>query len=200
LGGDSVTRHQNVYFSPKSVDSWLQNAISSLTKIIQDYHVDGIDIDYDHSSASQEIFSECIGQLVRRLKKSGTISFASIAPYENDQVKSHYLALWAKYGDIIDYVNFQFYAYDKLSVSQFVDYFNEQVSNYEGGQILASFMNKGGGLGPDEGFFDACNELMKQGNLGGVFVWCADESVKNGFKYEKKSQASVGIVLIRNKF
>lgn len=188
LGGDTVTRNKEVYFAAESVRSWLQNAVSSLTKMIQDYHIDGIDIDYEHFSTSPEIFAECIGQLVTQLKNSGTISFASIAPFEDDQVQSHYLALWSKYGDIIDYVNFQFYAYSKLSVSQFVNYFNKQVSNYGGGQVLASFVNKGGGLGPNEGFFDACNDLIKQGNLGGVFVWCADESKKNGFKYEKKSQ------------
>lgn len=101
----------------------------------------------------------------------------------------NYRALWRKYGGVIDYVNFQFYAYEKLSVSEFVERFEEQSSKYEGGQILASFVNKGGGgLGPGDGFFDACRELKGKGNLGGIFVWCADESAQFGFRNEKKSQ------------
>ena len=114
---------------------------------------------------------------------------ASIAPYEDETVKRHFLALWRKYGHIIDYVNFQFYAYDKLSVSQFIRNLNEQASNYGGGQLLASFQSGGGGgLRPGDGFFEACNELKDQGKLGGIFIWCADESKTNSFQYEKKSQ------------
>ncbi|PPS01385.1 hypothetical protein GOBAR_AA19285 [Gossypium barbadense] len=151
------------------------------------YHIDGIDIDYEHFKASPEMFAECIGQLITILKKSGTISFASIAPYE--EINSHYLALWRKYGHVIDYVNFQFYAYDKLSVSHFISNFKKQASNYEGGQLLASFESGGGGgLKPANGFFEACNELKDQGKLGGIFIWCAEESKNKGFQYEKKSQ------------
>ena len=37
-------------------------------------------------------------------------------------------------------------------------------------------------LKPDDGFFEACSELKEQGILGGIFVWCADESTKQGFE------------------
>ncbi|OVA09962.1 2S globulin [Macleaya cordata] len=192
LGGDTVSDlGGKVFFTPKSVDTWVSNAIYSLTKIIKQYHIDGIDIDYEHfRKTNPETFAECIGRLIIHLKKNKIISFASIAPYADGPVQRHYMTLWKKYGHVIDYVNFQFYAYDKgISVSQFVNYFNEQASNYEGGKILASFDSKNdGGLGPNDGFFEACNELKKQGKLGGIFVWCADESAELGFQYEKKSQ------------
>ncbi|KAK6271896.1 hypothetical protein POUND7_008979 [Theobroma cacao] len=174
---------------PKSSSSWVHNAVSSLTDMIKHYHIDGIDIDYEHFSTSPELFAECIGQLITSLKRSGTISFASIAPYEDDTVKSHYLALWRKYGQVIDYVNFQFYAYDNVSVPQFITNFKMQASNYGGGQLLASFQSDGGGgLRPSDGYFEACNELKDQGKLGGIFIWCADQSKGNKFQYEKKSQ------------
>lgn len=189
LGGDSVVDGRKAFFAPKSRVSWVRNAVSSLTDMIKQYHIDGIDIDYEHFRTSPEIFAECIGQLITSLKKSGVISFASIAPYEG--IQSHYLALWRKYGHVIDYVNFQFYAYNKLSVSEFISNFKEQASKYGGGQVLGSFESGrgGGGLGPGDGFFDACSELKDQGKLGGIFIWCADESKANGFPYEKKSQA-----------
>ena len=44
LGGDSVA-NDYAYFNPSSVDSWVSNAVSSLTRIIQQYNLDGIDID-----------------------------------------------------------------------------------------------------------------------------------------------------------
>ncbi|KAH7542544.1 hypothetical protein FEM48_Zijuj02G0085400 [Ziziphus jujuba var. spinosa] len=190
LGGDSVGSG-HAYFNPSSVDSWVSNAVSSLTKIIKDYNLDGIDIDYEHFNGDPNTFAECIGRLIKTLKANGVISFASIAPFDDDQVQSHYLALWKSYGHLIDYVNFQFYAYDKgTSVSQFLDYFNTQTSNYNGGEVLASFISGGtGGLSPENGFFKACNRLKSQNKLHGIFVWSADDSKANGFRYEKQSQA-----------
>ncbi|KAJ9698290.1 hypothetical protein PVL29_007396 [Vitis rotundifolia] len=188
LGGDSVGDGK-AFFAPNSIDSWVKNSVPSLTNMIKEYNLDGIDIDYEHFHSDPSTFAECIGQLIMSLKKSGTIKFASIAPFDDEEVQSHYLALWKKYGHVIDYVNFQFYAYDKISVSQFVSYFKKQASNYAGGQILASFISGGGGgLKPDDGFFEACSELKGEGILGGIFIWCADESTKQGFEYEKKSQ------------
>lgn len=194
LGGDSVGNGY-AYFNPSSVNSWLSNAVSSLTKIIKEYNLDGIDIDYEHFKTDPATFAECIGKLVSTLKKNGVISFASIAPYDDDQVQSHYKAVWKRYGDVIDYVNFQFYAYDQgTSVSQFLNYFYEQRSNYNGGKVLVSFISDGsGGLGPSNGFFTACSRLKSEGNLHGIFVWSADDSKGLGFKYEKQSQSLLAI-------
>ncbi|RZC83862.1 hypothetical protein C5167_046647 [Papaver somniferum] len=190
LGGDSVG-DGSAYFNPSSVESWVHNAVSSLTGIINKYNLDGIDIDYEHFSSDPDTFAECIGQLLTTLKGNGIISFASIAPFDDDQVQSHYQALWSKYGHLLDYVNFQFYAYDQgTSVSQFLDYFQTQTSNYNGGKILPSFGTDGsGGLSPENGFFTACSKLRSQEKLHGIFIWSADDSKKNGFRYEKRSQA-----------
>ncbi|KAK5846719.1 chitinase 2-like [Gossypium arboreum] len=194
LGGDSVGDGY-AYFNPSSVDSWVSNAVSSLTNIIQEYHLDGIDIDYEHFNADPDTFSECVGKLIKTLKNNGVISFASIAPFDDDDVQSHYKALWKSYGDLIDYVNFQFYAYDQgTTVSQFMNYFNTQSSNYNGGKVLASFISDGsGGLTPENGFFTACSRLKSEDKLHGIFVWSADDSKRNGFRYEKQSQALLAI-------
>ncbi|PRQ33843.1 putative chitinase [Rosa chinensis] len=194
LGGDSVNSG-SCYFKPASVDSWVSNAVSSLTSIIQKYNLDGIDIDYEHFKSDPNTFSECIGRLIKTLKNNGVIKFASIAPFDDDDVQSHYLALWKNYGQLIDYVNFQFYAYDQsTTVSQFINYFKKQSSNYNGGKVLASFSTDGsGGLSPENGFFTACHRLKSEQNLHGIFVWSADDSKKNGFRYEKQSQALLAI-------
>ncbi|KAJ1396625.1 Glycoside hydrolase family 18, catalytic domain [Sesbania bispinosa] len=194
LGGDSVGGGY-AYFNPSSVDSWVSNAVSSLTNIIKEYNLDGIDIDYEHFKTDPDTFAECVGKLIKTLKTNGVINFASIAPFDDDQVQSHYLALWKSYGHLIDYVNFQFYAYDKgTSVSQFIDYFNKQSSNYNDGKVLVSFISdESGGLSPDDGFFTACHTLRSQQKLHGIFVWSADDSMKKGFRYEKQSQALLAL-------
>uniref|UniRef100_A0A6N2MHJ2 GH18 domain-containing protein n=1 Tax=Salix viminalis TaxID=40686 RepID=A0A6N2MHJ2_SALVM len=186
LGGDSVG-NASAYFNPSSVDSWVSNAVSSLTRIIQQYNLDGIDIDYEHFHADPDTFTECIGQLITALKRNRVISFASIAPFDDDQVQNHYLALWRKYGHQIDYVNFQFYAYDQGNNGA-------PSSNYNGGKVLVSFISGGsGGLSPADGFFTACSKLKSQNQLHGIFVWSADDSKADGFRYEKQSQDLLAI-------
>ncbi|EYU36237.1 hypothetical protein MIMGU_mgv1a019267mg [Erythranthe guttata] len=185
LGGDTAPDGHPAYFNPTSVESWLTNAVASLTKIIQSYNLDGIDIDYEHFKSTPEVFAECIGRLVSTLKNNGVISFASIAPFHDEQVQSHYAALWRSYGRVIDYVNFQFYAYDEGI---------KQSLKYVGRKVLVSFISDGiGVLGPRDGFFTACSRLKSEGNLHGIFVWSADDSLGLGFKYEKMSQSLLAI-------
>ncbi|KAF9591129.1 hypothetical protein IFM89_002084 [Coptis chinensis] len=62
-----------------------------MSRIIKMYHIDGIDVDYDHFKPDPNTFAECIGRLIVALKKSGTISFASIAPYDDGPIQSHYI-------------------------------------------------------------------------------------------------------------
>ncbi|KAL3750740.1 hypothetical protein ACJRO7_011692 [Eucalyptus globulus] len=138
---------------PSSTRNPQTPAISSLTGMIKEYHLNRIDINYEHFKA------------ITRLKKSRVTSFASIAPYE--EIQTYYLALWKKYGTC-----------DHICVSEFLVYYKQQASNFEGGQVPASLMSKGGGgLQPNGGFFQACNELKSQGKLGG-----------SHFQFEKQSQ------------
>lgn len=41
----------DAYFCPSLVDSWVSIAVSSLTGIINEYNLEGIDIDYEHITA-----------------------------------------------------------------------------------------------------------------------------------------------------
>ena len=80
----------------------------------------------------------------------------------------------------------------RTTVSQLINYFQTQSSNYEGGNILASFSTEeSGGLSPKYGFFKACNTLTWWDIC--IIVWCADSSKASGFHYEKKSQAMLPV-------
>ncbi|KAI7983002.1 hypothetical protein LOK49_LG15G01516 [Camellia lanceoleosa] len=190
LGGDTASNNHPVFFSPATISSWVRNAISSITRIVKENNLDGIDIDYEHFHADPNTFAECIGQLIFNLKQRKIVSFASIAPYDDKNVQPHYLALWRKYGHLIDYVNFQFYAYDKgTTIHQFLQHFETQTSNYKGGKVLVSFStDASGGLKPKNGFFTACSMLKSQDKLHGIFIWSADDSKADGFPFEMQSQ------------
>ncbi|KAK1412793.1 hypothetical protein QVD17_34304 [Tagetes erecta] len=190
IGGDTVN-NKAVNFTVVSIDSWVSNAVSSLTSLIKQYNLDGIDIDYEHFKAEPSVFAQCIGRVVTILKRNRVISFASIAPFDDGDVQRHYMALWRSYGGVFDYVNFQFYAYDRrTTVDQFLRYFDAQSANYNGGKVLVSFStDSSGGLKPENGFFTACERLRSRGKLNGIFVWSADNSKANGFRYERQAQA-----------
>lgn len=69
LGGDTFKDGQFVNFTvPKSIETWVKNAVHSITKIARKYNLDGIDIDYEHFNADPETFAECIGSLLLQLK------------------------------------------------------------------------------------------------------------------------------------
>ncbi|XP_057821518.2 chitinase 1-like [Cryptomeria japonica] len=90
LGGDSVGK-THVQLKPLSVSSWVKNAVSSLTKIIKQYHLDGIDIDYEHFDVSDPgTFAVRIGQLITQLKQKKVITLASISLFDDPKVQSHY--------------------------------------------------------------------------------------------------------------
>ncbi|XP_066381109.1 chitinase 2-like [Miscanthus floridulus] len=196
LGGDTVFGY-NATFRASSVDAWVDNAVASLTAILTRYGLDGVDIDYEHFGEREtpEVFAECVGRLVRALKSAGVISVASIAPFANPDVQAHYGELWRRYGRDFDYVNFQFYAYpSNTTVPEFLGYYYEQIGRYAGagggGKVLVSFGtdSASNGLRPGKGFFRACRELRRQGRLHGIFVWAADNSVADGFRYERLAQ------------
>ncbi|RLN27744.1 hypothetical protein C2845_PM05G02420 [Panicum miliaceum] len=194
LGGDTV-RGANATFRASSVDAWVANAIVSLTDILTTYGLDGVDVDYEHFGEREtpEVFAECVGRLVRALRVLGVISFASIAPFANPDVQAHYGELWRRYGAEFEYVNFQFYAYAaNTTVRQLLGYYDEQSRRYAGGggKVLLGFGTDpaSGGLGPGKGFFRACRALRRRGRLDGVFVWAADNSAADGFRYERVAQ------------
>lgn len=194
LGGDSVQDIVKAVFTPTSIDSWVANAVTSLTGIINTYGLDGVDVDYEHFARGADVntFVECIGRLLTQLKKNMPWITTSIAPFEDPVVQKYYQPLWRKYSGVIDYVNFQFYGYgDNTDVATYVQFYDQQSANYPGGKVLASFMtgNTTGLISPDLGI-SAAKELQRQNKLPGLFIWSADSSKRSsfGFKYEIEGQ------------
>ncbi|CAL4985128.1 unnamed protein product [Urochloa decumbens] len=175
IGGDSVQDIVKANFTPTSINSWVSNAVTSLTGIINTYELDGIDVDYEHFAPNADVntFVECIGQLLTQLKQRMPWITTSIAPFEDPVIQRYYQPLWRKYSGVIDY------------------FYDQQSANYPGGKVLASFMtgNTTGLISPDLGI-SAAKELQRQNKLPGLFIWSADSSKKSsyGFKYEIQGQ------------
>lgn len=176
-------------FQPTSLASWIKNAVASLSVIISDYHLSGIDIDFESfgGGSSPDDFASCIGQLITQLKQRNLIEVASIAPYPSTD--TYYTKLWSTYNNTIDYVNYQFYSQGNMSVSEYVNVYKDAKSMYSGGTVLASFetVNNGTSIVPASGL-EGCKELKEIGELNGIFIWSADQSYKN-FQYEKDAQS-----------
>uniref|UniRef100_K3ZNJ3 GH18 domain-containing protein n=1 Tax=Setaria italica TaxID=4555 RepID=K3ZNJ3_SETIT len=190
IGGDSVQDITKAVFTPTSINSWVANAATSLTNIINTYELDGVDVDYEHFAAGADVntFVECMGRLLTQLKANMPWITTSIAPFEDPTIQRYYQPLWRKYNGVIDYVNFQFYGYgDNTDVPLYVQFYDQQSANYPGGKVLASFMtgNTTGLISPDLGI-NAAKELQRQNKLPGLFI-CSKKS-SYGFKYEIQGQ------------
>nr|CAB3489515.1 unnamed protein product [Digitaria exilis] len=147
--------------------------------IINTYGLDGVDVDYEHVAPGADVdtFVECIGQLLTQLKAKMPNIATSIAPFEDPVIQKYYQPLWSKYSGVIDYVNFQFYAYGaNTDVDLYLQFYDNQTANYPGAKVLASFKtgNVTGLISPDLGISAAS----------------ADSSFKSsyGFKYETEAQ------------
>ena len=197
IGGDSVQDTVKVFFTPAPADTWVANAVASLSGLISEYGLDGVDVDYEHfaDGVGVDTFVECIGRLLTQLKARFPHITTSIAPFEDPAVQTHYQALWSKYSGVIDYVNFQFYGYGaNTDVDTYVDFYNQQQAHYAGGKVLASFKTGDvtGLLSPEQGI-SAAQELLRQNKLPGLFIFSADSSKVEsyGFEYEIRAQEIV---------
>ncbi|XVF16961.1 hypothetical protein REPUB_Repub10bG0075900 [Reevesia pubescens] len=61
--GEKVLR-----YNPVDIQLWISNAFSSLKSMAEEYHLDGIDIDYENFPKHNSSFAYCIGELLTLLK------------------------------------------------------------------------------------------------------------------------------------
>lgn len=181
--GDEVFR----WYNPESPQLWINNAFTSLTSLAKEYHLDGIDIDYENFPRNNASFAYCIGELITILKNQSVISVATIAPFHTTVLP--YMELFNKYGDVIDYVNHQFYTDKVTSPKGYLAAFQLRATQFDKDKLLPSYEVNGRGIQGDA-FFDALNLLEANGfDVNGVMIFSADASSSNNYYDERKSQA-----------
>lgn len=191
-------------FHPAHKLEWCDNAVESLKKIFQLYNrtnscynlIDGIDINYEyiHPDVSEEDFSYCIGDVIKRLKKDVGIDVVSIAP--SHETQKHYKTLYLARTNDINWVNYQFYIDTLKSKDEFVNLFLNLSDEYGSKKLLAGAStdpaDAGKGKLSREDFLEGCVDLHSTQSLRGIFIWNANDSASNPngkpFSLEKKAQ------------
>ncbi|KAI3820503.1 hypothetical protein L1987_08051 [Smallanthus sonchifolius] len=197
LSGWSLGSTTLRWYKPENSQIWISNAFTSLKSIIETYHLDGIDVDYENFPKHNESFSYCIGELITYLKNQSVISVATISPYRLTTIP--YIQLFNAYGDVIDYVNHQFYT-DKVQTKKaYLEDFRLRTAEFDGEKVLPSYEIDGRGIQGDA-FFDALRILVENGfDINGIMLYSADASAFSNstskFYYERKSQESCSILL-----
>ncbi|KAK3025860.1 hypothetical protein RJ639_042289 [Escallonia herrerae] len=115
------------------------------------------------------------------------ITIATIAPFYTTVLP--YIDIFNRYGDVIDYVNHQFYT-DKVKTPQgYLKEFQLRVELFDKEKVLPAYEVNGRGIQGDA-FFDALALLEKYGfDVNGVMIFSADASASDNYYCEKRSQA-----------
>lgn len=169
------------WYDPNDTSAWIANAVASISSLASQYSITGVDIDYENFPQSTAAFTDCIGGLISQLKSSGAISFASIAPFGN--TRALYADLFQKYGNVIDYVNYQFYADGLTTQSDYVNKFNDVATTFGSDKLLASVEVSGRGL-QGQDFIGAVQQLS---SVAGIMIFNVDHDKATGFATTKDS-------------
>ncbi|KAK4482107.1 hypothetical protein RD792_011534 [Penstemon davidsonii] len=187
LSGWSLGKKVLSWYDPPDHNLWITNAFSSLQSLVDTYNLDGIDIDYERfPKHSNESFAYCIGELITYLKNQSVISVATIAPFYSTVFP--YIELYKGYGNVIDYVNYQFYT-DKIKTPKaYLKVFGNRTQQFDKDKVLPSYEVNGRGIQGDA-FFDALRLLEDyKFDINGAMIFSADASAENGYYYETKTQ------------
>ncbi|KAL5063549.1 hypothetical protein RYX36_025286 [Vicia faba] len=166
-------------FNPAEKDIWIFNAVKTIEKIIHLYDdnrsyktiIDGIDIHYDVINSSEDDFSYCIGEVIKKLKSFRSLSVVSIAPTK--LVESYYLKLYQANIRIIDLVDYQFYNQKFSSKEQVIELYKKLVIDYSPAKVLAGITDP-----VDAILYEGIKYLIKHKLLPGIFFWNFEDSLE----------------------
>ncbi|MCH85737.1 chitinase 2-like [Trifolium medium] len=180
-------RDSKTPFNPlMDAEEWSQEAVNSLTVILQKYGntIDGIDINYQHinrcgSDPDNRRFANYLGRVIRALRNDTAlrINVVSIAPSQNND--AHYRNLYWENKDEINWVDYQFYNHTDLISTHvdFLDLYNNAANAYHPGKILPGLStDPADDRMPWKIFVVFCILLQQESKLPGIFVWNANDS------------------------
>ncbi|CAI8589968.1 unnamed protein product [Vicia faba] len=159
-------------FNPQDDSSWIDNAVTSIKELIQDYEK------YTPRVSDDNVID---GQVIQRLKDdpdvSNSMKVVSISP--TDLVNLQYLALYTNKPDNIDWINYKFYNQYFPSENEFINFFNNLVNDYDAAfKLVAGFSSDTSTPTPtsQQACIDGCRILIERASLAGVFVWNGEAS------------------------
>jgi chitinase len=172
----SLFGDQPTWVDPPNQITWINNAVNSLQSMIQQYYLDGLDIDLENGLTSTWV--NCMTTVLQQLKATNPSLLITLTPFE--QTWQFYASMYNANPSLYDGINYQYYAEGSATDV------NAAVNRYE---TLAStsniplskfyFMadtNQGSPLGIQPPYsFQAYQQLRQQNPpIKGVTVWSAD--------------------------
>ncbi|XP_042472559.1 chitinase 2-like [Zingiber officinale] len=187
LSGWSLGNKVLRWHDPADPSLWIATAAASLKSLAAEYHLDGVDADYESFERNATDFAFCIGELIAGLKAEGAIAVATVAPF--DDTAGRYAELLWRYGGVIDYVNYQFYTDGVSTPRAYAEVFELRAAQFGApAKLLPSYEVDGRGI-QGEAFFEAMRVIQSRGyEVNGVMIYSADASSSHGYYYERKSQ------------
>ncbi|KAF7845328.1 ruBisCO-associated protein-like [Senna tora] len=160
---------------------WVNNATSSLERIIKHYGFDGIDVYYTSSSSNAKDFVYAIGTVIDELMEQRIITTASLAlsPFMNRMDRNFYDTLYKKKPHNFDYVVYQTHddadSIPLIDAQALITIFNDLASNHNfpKEKLLAghSILPKDWDTVPYPVIFTALPKLIKDGTIRGTSMW-----------------------------
>ncbi|XP_024377447.1 chitinase 2 [Physcomitrium patens] len=190
IGGSQLYTNSGVYnvnwYDPANTTRWLQNAVSSITTIVNTYGADGIDIDLERfPTGTGSTFQSLIGGLITTLKNNGVIKFVSVAP-GYDQL-ARYTALYNAYSSYIDTVNYQFYGEGLDTCAKYKARYAQVIQNFPSNIVGLSTQVAGDpNTITGQTFINCVQDIKTTNSIAGVYLWNADISKQqnNNFAME----------------
>jgi hypothetical protein len=178
---DSQTTIDVQWYDPADTNLWISNAFNSITNLAQQYNITGIDVDYENF-LENATFTECIGGLITQLKNNSPISVASIAPFGS--TLTIYEDLFANFGSVIDFVNYQFYGDSLVTQDDYVERFNTLATSFNVTKLMMSVEVGNRGLQGSD-FIAAAQQVATPG----IMIWDADNSQQSNSTMENLAAA-----------
>lgn len=195
LGGGNAS-----WEPPGDPQSWISNAVSSITGIMQTYGLVGVDVDYEQgpggSPLDHDSFVQCMSQVILQV----TPAFWSLAPFT--QTLGTYLDLFDAVAGmgIKPTINFQAYSMDKIDQQSYIDQYaaikNDPRVVSHGGTNVGLGIDTNTQQGQQRGmqYPDITNLCFSQFEQGSAIpqglwdvamVWSIEDSCVTGYQVEK---------------
>jgi hypothetical protein len=174
LGGDA---NYGPWIPPSDQVAWIDTATSSLSQLMQTYHLDGLDIDYEGGPAGLDAsFVQCISQVLINLSSPTRSAFTSIAPFGG--TVAAYQSLYEQCSTWISSVNYQAYADELPDVQAHLDLYARLGQQFESKRLglgIASSTSAPRGLQPPD-IYTVWDSLHADG-IGTAAIWCLEDSL-----------------------
>jgi hypothetical protein len=183
-------------FNPDDIHVWIATAVKSIKGIIHLFDdndksiIDGIDIHYEAIKSSPEEFSNCIGQVIKKLKNDRLLSIKVVSIAPTQETQSYYQKLYFEHKNNIDFVDYLFTNQRFPTIKDFVTFYENLVALYGRVPVLPGFLNP---PFPDDIVIkEAIMYLVKNNLAPGFFTYPSHDSPNPGpFSFEEDASKHI---------